>query len=86
MRLTGNESWVKAGLSGAVVWARKWGSGDWWWPIVHAELDTGLITVDVCGLPEIWHLDDCAQLRIEDDEPLDQETFMEEIELSGVSG
>jgi hypothetical protein len=66
MRLTGNEKWFKIGLAGETIWARRWGDSnkDWWWPIVHVELDCGLIKIDVCGQTEIWGLDDCAELRI----------------------
>lgn len=75
MKLTGNEPWVIAGTQGATIWARKWGDKDWWWPIVDTEMDCGLIGIDVCGMREVWHLSDCAQLRIGDDELVDNEDF-----------
>ena len=67
-KLTGNETWVIAGCkNGETVWAQGWGesSGDWWWPITDIELDCGLIGIDVVGMREVRHLDDCARLRIE---------------------
>lgn len=78
MRLSGNEPWVIAGNQGETVWARAWGAMDWWWPIVGIELDCGLISIDVCGMREVWHLSDCAQLRIGEDVFIDNENFFSE--------
>lgn len=77
MKLTGNEQWVIAGTQGATIWARKYGNKDWWWPIVNTNLDSGLITIDVCGMPEVWHLSDCAQLRINENTFVENEDFCE---------
>lgn len=64
-KLTGKEEWVTAGLHGEDIWTHRWGDGnDWWWPIVFVTLDVGLITIDVCGMPENWDLGDCSEVRI----------------------
>lgn len=76
MRLTGSELWVQAGLQGEVVWIRKWGDKDWWWPLVMVDLDTGLIKIDVCGKLDNLHLDDVAQMRLGDSEYIDNEDFL----------
>lgn len=78
MKLTGNEKWVIAGQQGETIWARQWGSKDIWWPILHVELDCGLIKIDVCGKIEVWKLDDCAQLRINNNVLIDCDDFYEQ--------
>lgn len=75
--LTGKEPWVVAGVQGETIWARKWGDKDLWWPIYDVELDCGLIKIDVVGKSEIWHLGDCAQLRIGTDVLVENEDIFE---------
>lgn len=79
-RLTANEHWVIEFNKGSMIWAQGWGdSGDkWWWPVVFVELECGLIKIDVCGLTENWSLDDCARLRIENDQIIDSDNFYDQ--------
>lgn len=77
-RLTGKEAWVVAGTQGATVWVRQWGDKDWWWPLVFVELDTGLLKMDVVGKTQNLHLDDVAQLRINDEPPIDSDNFYDQ--------
>lgn len=76
-RLTGNESWVKAGVGGATIYAQEWGNSgdDWWWPICGIELDFGLITLDISGMPQNMDLGDMARIRIEEGEIIDSDDF-----------
>lgn len=73
--LTGNEPWLVAFQRGAEIWMRGWGDKDFTWPVVFVEMDTALIKIDVCGLLENKHLDDCAQLRINGHWIVDHENF-----------
>jgi len=74
-RLTGREPWLVAGLQGETIWANDSYKGEWWWPIVFVEMDTGLIKIDVCGKTQNWHLDDVARIRINLDEVIEWEDF-----------
>ena len=73
--LTGTEEWVVAGQRGETVWARRYGAKDWWWPINDVELDCGIFRIDVCGLLEVWALDECPELRINNDRIIPAEHF-----------
>ena len=61
MKLTGEEPWVIAGLSGETIWAKFCAK---WWPICDVELDCGLIGLDISGKRQIVHLTECIELRI----------------------
>jgi hypothetical protein len=78
MRLTGKEPWFVASQQGAVIWCRQWGdSNKWWWPMVFLDLDTGLCKIDVLGKTENKHLDDFAQIRVDQEEPIEWQDFCE---------
>lgn len=54
------------------------GDKDWWWPVNDFEVQTGLMRIDVCGLLEVKHFAEVAEIRDGDGQPHDPDTFYNE--------
>lgn len=56
---------------------RFWGD-DEFWPVHDFEVETGMMRIDVCGLLEVKHFGDVAQVRDGDGKDHDPDTFYNE--------
>lgn len=75
MKLTEKEPWFIASQQGAQIYVQFWGDKKFWWLLVFVELDTGLAKIDVCGKIQNIDLSDCSRLKVDDEEPIENENF-----------
>lgn len=62
------------------LFMREYGSHAWWWPVNDIEVGTGLLRIDVCGLLEVKHIGDVAQIRDADGILHDPDTLYSDYE------
>jgi len=51
------------------------GDKDWWWPVYDIDVETGLMRIDVCGLLDVKHFGEVAEIQDCNSVIHDPETF-----------
>lgn len=62
------------------LWVRQWGGDSFDWPLYEICLETGLMSIDVCGKLDNLHIGDVAQFRDDDGKVYDSEMFYTDYE------
>lgn len=62
------------------LWVRKWGRDSFDWPLYEICVETGLMSIDVCGKLDKLHISDLAQFRDDDGKVYDSEMFYTDYE------
>lgn len=57
------------------LWVRQWGRKEFDWPLYEICVETGLMSIDVCGKLDNLHIGDVAQFRDDNGTVYESEEF-----------